>query len=111
MEPQQMRFDIPVFPFVLLVAALSPARADGVTVFQEGKKFSEAEVTVKVGEAVTFSNKDPITHNVYSSTSGMSFDLKTQKAGESTTITFDHAGEAEVHCAIHPQMVMKVKVQ
>jgi plastocyanin len=106
-----MRFDIPVYSLALLIAALGPACADSVTIFQEGKKFSETEVTVKVGETVTYTNKDPITHNVYSSTPGMSFDLKTQKSGESTTITFDHAGEAEVHCAIHPQMVMKVKVQ
>jgi plastocyanin len=106
-----MRFDIPVYSVVFLVSVLGPAHGDNITVYQEGKKFSEAEVTVNVGETVTFSNKDPITHNVYSSTSGMEFDLKTQKSGESTTITFDHKGEAEVHCAIHPQMVMKVKVQ
>ncbi|MEA2754011.1 MAG: hypothetical protein QOJ54_300 [Aliidongia sp.] len=106
-----MRFAFSVYSLALLIAAFSPARADNVTVFQEGKKFSDTEVSVKVGETVTFSNKDPITHNVYSSTPGMSFDLKTQKSGESTTITFDHGGEAEVHCAIHPQMVMKVKVQ
>jgi plastocyanin len=106
-----MRLDIPACSLALLIAALGPAFADSVTIFQEGKKFSESEVTVKIGETVTYTNKDPITHNVYSSTPGMSFDLKTQKSGESTTITFDHAGEAEVHCAIHPQMVMKVKVQ
>jgi plastocyanin len=41
----------------------------------------------------------------------MSFDLKTQKPGASTTITFDHAGEAKVQCAIHPQMSMTVHVQ
>jgi plastocyanin len=111
MEPDQMRFDFSAYSLALLIAVLSPAHAENITVFQEGKKFSDAEVSLKVGETVTFSNKDPITHNVYSSTPGMSFDLKTQKAGESTTITFDHSGEAEVHCAIHPQMVMKVKVQ
>lgn len=86
------------------------AQAEGVTIYQEDKKFSETEVTVKVGEAITFTNKDPITHNVYSKTPGMSFDLRTQKAGESSEIKFDHAGESEVQCAIHPQMKMKVKV-
>lgn len=106
-----MRFDIPVLAILVIAATAAPALADSVTVYQEGKKFSETEVTVKAGETVTFTNKDPITHNVYSSTPGMSFDLKTQKAGESTTITFDHPGEADVHCAIHPQMSMKVKVQ
>jgi plastocyanin len=91
---------------------LSPAsaRADGMTVFQQDKKFSEPEATIKAGQSVTFTNKDPITHNVYSKTPGMSFDLKTQKAGESTDVKFDHVGVSEVQCAIHPQMKMKITV-
>jgi plastocyanin len=59
-------------------------------------------VSVKPGDTVTFTNKDPATQNVYSDTSGMAFDLKQQKAGESTTIAFQTVGEAVVHCATHP---------
>jgi plastocyanin len=106
-----MRFAVPVLSAVLLIAAIVQARADGVTVYQEGKKFSESAVTVKVGETVTYTNKDLVTHNVFSNTPDMSFDLKTQKPGASTTITFDHAGLVTVRCAIHPQMVMTVKVE
>jgi plastocyanin len=97
----------------LMVAALlgaADAYAEGVTIYQEDKKFSDAEVTIKPGQSVIFANKDPITHNVYSKTPGMSFDLKTQKPGESSEVKFDHAGESEVQCAIHPQMKMKIKV-
>jgi plastocyanin len=94
----------------LFLLGATGARAEDLTVFQEDKKFSETEVTIKRGETVTFTNKDPITHNVFSSTPGMAFDLKTQTPGSSSTITFDHAGEAEVRCAIHPQMKMKVNV-
>jgi plastocyanin len=85
--------------------------AGDVTVFQENKKFAQEAVTIKAGQTVTFSNKDPFTHNVFSSTPGMSFELKTQKPGESSDVKFDKAGEADVRCAIHPQMKMKVKVQ
>jgi plastocyanin len=106
-----MRLDVPVLATVLLIAALAQARTDGVTVFQEGKKFSESEVTVKVGETVTYTNKDAVTHNVFSNTPDMSFDLKTQKPGESTTITFDHTDLGTVRWAIHPQIVMKVTVR
>lgn len=90
--------------------AARAAGSAGVTVFQEGKKFSEAEITIKRGESVTFTNKDPVTHNVFSSTPGMAFDLKTQKPGESSIVTFDNVGEAIVMCAIHPQMKMKINV-
>ena len=98
---------------LIAMAALlgaADAYAEGVTVYQEDKKFSDAEVTIKSGQSVIFANKDPITHNVYSKTPGMSFDLKTQKSGESSEVKFDHAGESEVQCAIHPQMKMKIKV-
>jgi plastocyanin len=91
-----------------LTAAI--AHAEGATVYQEDKKFSEPEVTIKTGQSVVFANKDPFTHNVYSKTPGMSFDLRTQKSGESSEVKFDHAGESEVQCAIHPQMKMKIKV-
>ena len=102
---------IGMLSLVTMTLALGTARAEPITVLQDGKKFSAPAVTIKTGETVTFTNQDPVTHNVYSSTSGMAFDLKTQKPGESTTIKFDHAGEAEVQCAIHPQMKMKVKVE
>jgi plastocyanin len=95
---------------IIWTASMIVAWADGVTVLQEGKRFSEETVTVKRGEAVTFTNQDQISHNVFSTTSGMAFDLKTQKPGESREVTFDKAGEADVQCAIHPQMKMKVEV-
>jgi plastocyanin len=106
-----MRFDVCVFSTGLMIAALGPAHAADVTVYQEGKNFSETAVTIKPGDTVTFTNKDPVTHNVYSDTPGMAFDLKQQKPGASTTITFDHAGKATVQCAIHPLMKMQVDVQ
>jgi plastocyanin len=106
-----MRFQVMFAIAALSIAAASSARAEEVSVLQEGKKFSASEVNIKAGDAVVFSNKDPVTHNVYSSTEGMAFDLKTQKPGASSTISFDHPGDAEVQCAIHPQMSMKVHVR
>jgi plastocyanin len=95
---------------IIWTASVIVAWADSVTVLQEGKKFSEEAVTVKRGQTVTFTNKDQITHNVFSTTPGMAFDLKTQHPGESREVTFDKAGQADVMCAIHPQMKMKVEV-
>jgi plastocyanin len=94
-----------------MVAAASIAYAAASPVFQEDKKFSTDEVTISKGDTVTFTNKDEFTHNVYSTTPGMSFELKTQKPGDTSEVKFDRAGVAEVRCAIHPQMKMKVIVQ
>src|SRR5438552_836757 len=85
-----------LFAVLVLLGSTTVALADSVTVFQEGKKFSNAEVTVKKGDSVTFSNKDPYTHNVFSPTPGMAFDLRTQKHGESSEVKFDNVGDADV---------------
>jgi hypothetical protein len=65
---------------------------------------------IKRGESVTFVNSDPFTHNVYSMTTGMSFDLHVQKPGQQDVVTFETAGEAAVQCAIHPQMKLEIRV-
>jgi plastocyanin len=94
-----------------LLAAAPGARAESLVIAQEGKKFDHPDVTIKLHDSVVFTNKDPITHNVYSDSPGMAFDLRTQKSGESSEVKFDNAGDAEVHCAIHPQMKMLVHVR
>ena len=96
----------------LAVALIMPlaARAQEVTVIQQGRKFSAAEVTVPQGSSVRFANQDPYTHNVFSKTPGMAFDLRTQHSGAWSDVRFDQAGTADVQCAIHPQMRMTVKV-
>lgn len=89
---------------------ISMALAADMTVHQKDKKFSDAEISVKKGDTVTFQNDDEVTHNVFSQSPGMGFDLKTQKPGQSSQVKFDRAGKAEVRCAIHPQMKMIVNV-
>jgi plastocyanin len=49
-----------------LIFVVTAAHADGPTVFQENRKFSENEITVKQGQSITFTNHDTVTHNVYS---------------------------------------------
>jgi plastocyanin len=90
-------------------ASGDPAAGD-VTVIQLNKKFDQDTLTIKKGQTVTFVNKDPFTHNVYSESPGVSFDLKTQPPGKSSDVTFSTTGEALVECAIHPSMKMKIIV-
>jgi plastocyanin len=90
--------------------AVATVPTGSVTVFQDDRKFSEADVTISAGQSVTFINRDNVAHNVYSKSPGMGFDLRIQKPGGSSAVAFAHAGEADVMCAIHPQMRMKVIV-
>lgn len=93
-----------------LAGTAAPGHAETVVVEQAGKKFSVPELSIKKGDTVTFANKDPITHNVYSQSPGNAFDVKTQKPGESTDVKFDTPGDVDVQCAIHPGMKLRIHV-
>ena len=92
------------------ISAIAIAGA-GVTVSQKDKAFSEKEITIKPGEAVTFKNDDTVAHNVFSATEGMEFNLKNQAPGSESSQTFDKEGDCEIRCAIHPKMKLTVHVK
>jgi plastocyanin len=65
--------------------------------------FQPAEITINIGENVTWINKDPYptVHTVTSDDNLFSFKMI---EGQNATKTFDTAGKYNYHCAIHPSM-------
>ncbi|MBI3504149.1 MAG: cupredoxin domain-containing protein [Proteobacteria bacterium] len=96
---------------VAVGAASSYALAASNTVVQLDKKFAIEELTIAKGDVIVFKNEDPFTHNVYSQSPGIAFELKVQKPGESSEIAFAKEGAGEIRCAIHPQMKLKLTVK
>jgi plastocyanin len=96
---------------LLCAVSLVPVFAAEHVVLQKDRTFSETELTIKPGDKIVFKNADEVTHNVFSSTKGMEFDIKRQEPGEATPITFDKEGTLEVRCAIHPRMKLMVNVK
>lgn len=96
---------------LLIITALAAPLAfgDELTVTQKDKAFAPGEVTVKPGQTVVFVNDDSVAHNVFSKEG--KFNLKIQPPGDKKTVSFDAPGTYEVRCAIHPKMILKVKVQ
>jgi plastocyanin len=70
--------------------------------------FSPNPVEVKVGETVTWVNDDSGRHTV-TSKDGV-FDSGFMGKGQSSSFTFDKAGEYPYHCEPHPSMVGTVVV-
>ena len=68
--------------------------------------FTPANMTVKKGTTVVWTNMDPVDHTVTADT----FSSSTIEAGDSYTYTFDAAGEYLYSCAFHPQMTGKIIV-
>jgi plastocyanin len=99
-----------LLPFSLLTVTALPLLAADHEIVQKDRCFSKPEISIKVGDQIVFRNDDEVTHNVYSTTDGMGFDLKRQAPGASSTVPFSKEGTAEVQCSIHPKMKLIVHV-
>jgi len=80
------------------------------TIIQKNSTFSVHQITIKVGDRITFVNADSASHNVYSETKGSEFDIL-QRPGRSDTVRFSQPGTVLVQCAIHPDMRLEVQVR
>jgi plastocyanin len=96
---------------VLLMCCAGLVQAESFVVGQKDKAFTQAALTIKVGDTVNFVNHDPFFHNVFSLSDASMFDLGSYPQGEGKSMVFEEAGEVEVECAIHPSMRMTVTVQ
>ena len=75
-----------------LAGATVAAFAAEQTIRQKGKMFSEASVTVKKGEKLTFVNDDNVAHNIFSTSAGNDFNLGLLTPGSSASVAFDKDG-------------------
>jgi len=71
--------------------------------------FAPKNLTVKVGEAITWTNSDSAPHTV--TAKGGAFDSGNMQQGDTFTWKADKAGTFEYLCDIHPSMVGTVTVQ
>ena len=94
-----------------LVAILENADAAQQHVAATGKQFSTPEVKVAFMDMVIFENHDAVVHQVFSTTEGLRFNLKRLPPGAASGVKFAKRGVAEVRCAIHRDMQMKVVVE
>jgi plastocyanin len=93
---------------VLLVVSL---QAKDHIVDQKEKTFIPHELTVKVGDTITFKNSDPFAHNAYTDDEENEFDIGMQASGEDISVPIKHKGRFDVECAIHPNMLLEVIVK
>jgi plastocyanin len=99
--------------FIAVVAGLSLGAhsepASPVEVRIDNFSFSPATLTVSVGTAVTWTNRDDIPHTVADSAG--EFKSKVMDTDEKFSYTFSKAGTYSYFCSIHPKMMGKIIVQ
>lgn len=89
----------------------SSARGEKVKIEQVNKTFVPSWAVVQRGTQVEFPNLDNIYHNVFSLSSGNTFDLGLYNSGgEAKSHVFDEPGAVDVYCNIHPQMAASILV-
>jgi plastocyanin len=92
----------------LAMVALGPDAAAGAatpvthTVTIDGATFAPADLTVTIGDAIVWANKDPYPHTATSKTAGI--DSQAIASGKSWKYTAKKKGDFPYICAIHPSM-------
>lgn len=96
------------FALVTLLDAHAAAQQH-VAAYQ--KQFSTPETKVAHNDMLIFVNQDEVVHQIFSTTEGLRFNLKRMPPGAASGVKFRKKGVAEVRCAIHRDMHMKVVVE
>ena len=99
------------FGIAVVAAMLLPvgaARAEDVAVHIDNFVFEPAQLTVTVGQTVTWTNRDDIPHTVVCAGK---FRSKTMDTDGAFTFSFTTAGEYKYFCSLHPHMQGVVKVE
>ena len=91
------------------VAALAQPKPATMEVKIDNFSFGPAQLTVKVGTTVTWTNRDDIPHTVVST--DKVFKSKVLDTDEKFSFTFSTAGTFPYFCSIHPKMTGTIVVQ
>lgn len=80
------------------------------TMTTRGKTLIPHILLVPTGSTVAFPNEDPISHNLFSLSTGNDFDLGLYRTGAGKSHTFTAPGIVNVYCNVHPNMSAVVHV-
>lgn len=115
-----MRATVFIAILALLVAAAAPAERSAArgatrdekaaTVNIRDLAYRPAELTVKKGTKVTWTNNDDQDHTVVAE-DGKAFDSGVIKPGKKWSFTFEKAGTFKYRCKLHPRMKGTIKVE
>jgi len=95
----------------LAVIALSisvPARAATIEITMENLVISPAEVSAKVGDTISWINKDVFAHTATAKNGDFDVTLPPKK---SATSVLKKAGTVEYYCRYHPNMKATLKIE
>jgi plastocyanin len=93
---------------IALFLGSAHAYAEDTSITIDNFTFAPAELTVKVGTTVTWTNHDDIPHTIVSAGK---FRSKALDTDNSFSFTFTAAGDYKYFCSLHPHMTGTIKVE
>jgi plastocyanin len=93
---------------IFLQLGSAPASAQEIQITIDNFTFSPNELTLKIGDSVTWTNHDDIPHTVVSAGK---FRSKAMDTDDKFTFTFTAAGDYKYFCSLHPHMTGMIKVE
>lgn len=87
----------------------TPSASGSSNIAIGGYAFNPSDITVNVGTTVTWTNNDPVGHQIVSDSAA--FQSSVMNRGEKYSFTFENAGTYAYHCSIHPSMKGSVVVK
>ena len=89
--------------------AAAPAAAEDISVDIANFAFAPKDIQAKVGQTITFTNKDSAPHTA-TATAGAKFDSGALDQGKSFSYTAKKAGTIQFVCSFHPNMTGTITV-
>ena len=101
-------FGVAVAAAILLPVTTARADDTNMEVHIDNFVFQPAELKIKLGTTVTWTNRDDIPHTVVSAGK---FRSKALDTDNTFSFTFTAAGEYKYFCSLHPHMTGMIKVE
>ena len=93
---------------LLTLLGATTVRAEQVNINIDNFTFTPQELTLKVGDSVTWTNHDDIPHTIVSAGK---FRSKALDTDNTFSFTFTAAGDYNYFCSLHPHMTGMIKVE
>ncbi|MCG2625080.1 cupredoxin family copper-binding protein [Bradyrhizobium sp. WYCCWR 13023] len=98
-----------LFSIALVFAAtVVPAYAATIEITMENLVISPAEVSAKVGDTITWINRDVFAHTATATNGDFDVTLPPKK---SATLVLKKAGTVDYYCRFHPNMKATLKIE
>lgn len=99
------RIGLSVFAVAGLLSV--PAQSATIQVVIDNLEFTPPEVTAKVGDTVTWINKDPLAHTATATNGDFNVVIAPKKTGQAR---LNKAGTVDYTCTYHPNMKGRITI-